>query len=151
MIIKKSEKNQNKYTVKMSKKEWITIGKEGNWFRTSQYDIPIDNRYPQICVAILREFGKYIKPYDIELYKKLISEALVDSGTAYNLINDNIITKKEDNELFYNVLKIALRHDKEETRDLMESGKIERNDIAKVYHEDIDYHKTKTNNINQNI
>lgn len=35
MIIKKSNKSKNGYTIKMSKKDWLSIGKQAGWVKTS--------------------------------------------------------------------------------------------------------------------
>lgn len=39
MIIKKSNKINSTYSIKMSKKDWFDIGKKAGWIKKSQHDI----------------------------------------------------------------------------------------------------------------
>lgn len=48
MIIKKSNKTKNGYTIKMSKKDWLNIGKKAGWVkesRTREEQQRIDDQY----------------------------------------------------------------------------------------------------------
>ncbi len=39
MIVKRSSKNKNGFSVKMSKTDWLAIGKQAGWFKSAQLQI----------------------------------------------------------------------------------------------------------------